>query len=65
MKGELRQNITNNCPEEFLEELNDYITIIEQNVLEVVNLLNIEDIGALSNIEDAFMKADKLADSLY
>ena len=37
-KGELRENILADCPTEFEDDLNDYINILENKILEISNV---------------------------
>jgi hypothetical protein len=64
-KGELRNEILENCPEEFHDELKEYIDKLESLVDEIVCELNIDSISDIGNIETAYNLADDLADGLY
>ena len=64
-KGELRSEIMDNCPEEFEEELKDFIDKLEGLVGEIVSELDISSVGDLDKIESAYNLADDLSDALY
>jgi len=64
-RGERRNLILENCPDEFREELQSHIYDIECELTSILDKLDITDISDLSNIEDARRLVDDLNDSLY
>jgi len=65
IRGDLRNDIMEKCPEDFEDELKDFIDTVEQRVGDIRDRLNITDINQINHIEDAFSMADELADWLY
>ena len=65
MSGILRTKIMDNCPEEFEDELKDFIDDIEYKINKIKGMMDITSIKRLSEIEAAFDKLEELADSLY
>ena len=64
-RGELRKEILENCPDEFDEELNVFISKVEGLVDDILSSLVINDISELYKIEEAYELADNLHDGLY
>ena len=61
-RGQLRDEILNDCPDEFVDRLTEFINDIEDNVIYItVNF----DIGDLNKLEDAKSAADELKKALY
>lgn len=65
MKCELRSNIMDKCPEEFVSELKEFIDEVESKINEVQHLLDIKSIQDLTYISDASDILNDLAESLY
>lgn len=65
IKGELREQIMSNCPEDFEDELKDFIDKLECFMADIVSELSIESIADIGCIEEAHSLADDLCDSLY
>ena len=64
-KSELRSEIMDNCPEEFEDELKDFIDKLEGLVGEIMGELDITNISDIGRIAEAYDLADNLADGLY
>lgn len=60
-----RSDITDDCPEEFAEQLNTFLDHIEYRVREIRDSLDISGVGDLQNIESAYDDAKILCDDLY
>ena len=60
-----RKDIMYDCPEEFKDKLCEFIDYVEDEAREIKDLLNINGIGQLGCIEEAFDKADELSKNLY
>jgi len=60
-----RHEITDDCPEEFVEQLNIFLDDIEDRVKDIRDNLKISDIRDLQNIEIAYADAKILCDDLY
>ena len=65
MKGDLRKEIMDECPEEFEETLKDFIDKIEGLSSDILSNLNINSINELDKIEDAYRLTDELCDGLW
>ena len=63
MKG--REDVLRNCPEEFKDELEDYINDIESQVKEVYDLLNIDSTDDIYRIHEAKRLAEEICKQLY
>ncbi len=64
-KGKLRNEIMEDCPEEFKEELKDWIDDLEAKLNSVLSELDIDSLSDLRNIEDAKEELEQIADGLY
>lgn len=65
-KGEIRNNILAESPEEFSEQLVSWIDDIEANLKDILNTLDgIKGLDDLHKIEDARNALDKICDGLY
>ena len=64
-KGELRIKIMRDCPEDFEDELKEFIDNIEALVGDIRGELDIERISDIGRIEEAYRLADELSDALY
>lgn len=65
MRGELREKILDECPDDFRDELADWINDLEQRMEEIVDLLDISSVHDLSDIEDAKSKLEDLKDAIW
>jgi hypothetical protein len=60
-----RSSIIRNCPEEFKEELEDYLNGIEIEFSNIRDLLTIKDVNDLCNVEEAYEIARDMSKILY
>lgn len=60
-----RKEIMDKCPEEFEDELKDFIDSVESKFVEIEELLSTITIDFLDNIVDARAISDKAATDLY
>jgi hypothetical protein len=49
-----RKNIMENCPEEFADELGDFIDYIESAIYDVMQYMEISDLSDLHRISNAY-----------
>ena len=54
MAGKLRENIMDKCPDDFKEELEDFINEVEDKINKSTELLVICSLADLNRIEDAY-----------
>jgi hypothetical protein len=65
-KGELRQEILSDCPDEFRETLEDWLNGIEANLKNIIEALDsVKGLGDLHKIEGARNDLDEMCDGLY
>ena len=61
-----RQSIMSDCPEEFQDQLKDYIDEVEGKVNTAKDLLeNIKGASKICNVEESFLELERLATDLY
>lgn len=60
-----REDIMQDCPEEFEGKLKDFIDYIEQKFVEIRDKLEKISLYDIDNIPDAFDIACKISDDLY
>ena len=60
-----RQEIMDNCPEGFEDELKDILEHFEGKFVDIRDMLDINDISQLDRVEDAYKIAKDTADDLY
>jgi len=60
-----RKDIMDKCPEEFEEDLKDFIDSIEHRVNEVEGKMDIKDIGDIADLNDAYTLLKDIAEDLY
>ena len=65
MSGKRRENILRRCPEDFREELSDWIDEIESEVMDIADLLEINGTEELDDIDTAKGRVQELARELY
>ncbi len=60
-----RKNLMNEVPEEYEEQLKDFIDEVESRVNDIIYLLEIKSVSDLAQIEDALTVAKELSSDLY
>ena len=63
--GELRSSVMDNCPEDFEQELKNFIDNIEGLVNDVLSLMEIDHIDDIGRLEDAHDELKDLSKGLY
>jgi molybdopterin-guanine dinucleotide biosynthesis protein A len=61
----LRKEIMEKCPEEFEEQLLDFIDMIEVNISDILNFFEIDSIDDLHQLRDAYNQLNDLKNELY
>lgn len=65
IRGELRKQIFDDCPEEFEDELKNWIDELESKLNDILGLLEIKELSDLDKIEDAKNSLEDICDGLY
>lgn len=63
--GKLRDDIMKNCPEEFEEELKNFIDTVESIICSAINEMRMDSIDDIYNIKIGYNTIRELAEDLY
>jgi len=64
-QGELRRKLTDECPEEFLEYLEDWCNDLESLLSDALGNFDIDGVEDLHKIEDAKRAVEDIKDGMY